>query len=261
MPLSALEPARSALLLDMDGTLLDIAPTPDLVRVAPGLTDALSRLRDAMGGALAVVTGRPIEQVDGLFADVPYAVAGEHGGAIRPAPGAEVVRASLPSPPVEWVMEAARIADAHPGVLLEQKQRGFVLHYRAVPHLGPALRTAALALIAPQADRFQLMEALMAWEIRPRGADKGSAVQELMTEAPFAGRQPIFIGDDVTDEDGMRAARALGGAGLRVDEWFGNPAGVRAWLARAAADPRAWPPLPIQASAQPTAAATVLPPR
>jgi len=257
VPLSGLALGRSALLLDMDGTLLDIAPTPDQVRVAPGLPEALRRLRDAMGGALAFVTGRPIEQVDGLFGNVPYAVAGEHGGAIRHAPGTEIVRAILPDPPVEWVIAAARIADAHPGVLLEQKQRGFVLHYRAVPELGPLLRDAALALIAPLPGQFQLMEALMAWEIRPRGADKGSAVEALMAEAPFAGRQPVFIGDDVTDEDGMRAARALGGAGLRVDEFFGGPADVRAWLARAAADPRAWPPL----SLQPTAAATVLPPK
>jgi len=257
VPLSGLALGRSALLLDMDGTLLDIAPTPDQVRVAPGLPEALRQLRDAMGGALAFVTGRPIEQVDGLFGNVPYAVAGEHGGAIRHAPGAEIVRAILPDLPVEWVIAAARIADAHPGVLLEQKQRGFVLHYRAAPELGPLLRDAALALIAPLPGQFQLMQALMAWEIRPRGADKGSAVDALMAEAPFAGRQPVFIGDDVTDEDGMRAARALGGAGLRVDEFFGGPADVRAWLARAAADPRAWPPLPLQ----PTAAATVLPPR
>lgn len=257
MPLSGLALGRSALLLDMDGTLLDIAPTPDQVRVAPGLPEALRRLRDAMGGALAFVTGRPIGQVDGLFGNVPYAVAGEHGGAIRHAPGAEIVRAILPDPPVEWVIAAARIADAHPGALLERKQRGFVLHYRAVPELGPLLRDAALALIAPLPGQFQLMEALMAWEIRPRGADKGSAVEALMAEAPFAGRQPVFIGDDLTDEDGMRAARALGGAGLRVDEFFGGPADVRAWLTRAAADPRAWPPLPLQ----PTAAATVLPPR
>jgi len=247
MPLTGMTVAQSALLLDMDGTLLDIAPTPDQVRVARGLPEALRRLRDAMGGALAVVTGRPIEQVDGLFGNVPYAVAGEHGGAIRHAPGAEVVRVSLPSPPVEWVMAAARIADAHPGVLLEQKQRGFVLHYRAVPDLGPKLRKAALELIAPLAGQFQLMEALMAWEIRPRGADKGSAVAALMAEAPFTGRSPIFIGDDVTDEDGMRAARALGGAGMRVDEFFGDPDGVRGWLARAANNPDCWPPLPIQA--------------
>ncbi len=257
MPLSGQAIGQSALLLDMDGTLLDIAPTPDQVRVAPRLPVVLRRLRDAMGGALAVVTGRPIEQVDGLLGNVPYAVAGEHGGAIRHAPGAEVVRASLPAPPVDWVIAAARIADAHPGVLLEQKQRGFVLHYRAVPGLGPTLRDAALALIAPLAGQFQLMEALMAWEIRPCGADKGSAVAALMAEAPFAGRLPIFIGDDVTDEDGMRAARALGGAGLRVDTFFHDPNGVRAWLAQAAESPGAWPPLPAQA----TAAATVLPPR
>ncbi len=241
----------------MDGTLLDIAPTPGEVRVAPGLADALRQLRDILGGALAVVTGRPIDQVDGLLGGVPYAVAGEHGGAIRHAPDAEIVRGALPTPPAEWVIEAARIADAHPGTLLEQKQRGFVLHYRGAPDAGPALREAALALIAPLAGQFQLMEALMAWEIRPRGADKGSAVASLMTEAPFAGRTPIFIGDDVTDEDGMQAARALGGAGFRVDAFFGDPAGVRAWLTDAAANPAAWPALPLQA----TAAATVLPPR
>lgn len=257
MPLSALAPARSALLLDMDGTLLDIAPTPDEVRVAPGLTEALHRLRDHLGGALAIVTGRTIDQVDRLFPGLPHAVAGEHGGAIRHAPAAETVRGILPTPPADWVIQAARLVDAYPGALLEQKQRGFVLHYRMAPEAGPALREAALALIAPLAGQFQLMEALMAWEIRPRGADKGSAVASLMLEPPFAGRTPIFIGDDVTDEDGMRVARSMGGAGFRVDAWFGDPAGVRAWLAGAAESPAAWPALPLQA----TAAATVLPPR
>ncbi len=234
MPIGLPPPAQAALLLDLDGTLLDIARTPDAVMVPPGLPDALRRLRAHLGGALAVVTGRPIDQVDGLLADAPYAVAGEHGGAIRHAPGAPILRASLPSPPVEWVMEAAGIADRHPGVLLEQKQRGFVFHYRQAPEFGPALREAALALIAPDAGRFQVLEALMAWEIRPRGVDKGNAVAALMAEAPFAGRRPVFIGDDVTDEDGMRAARALEGAGLRVDVSFGTPGGVRDWLRRSA---------------------------
>ncbi len=240
-------PARSALMLDLDGTLLDIAPTPDAVRVAAGLPDALHSLRSSLGGALAFVTGRPIDQVDALLPGVAHAIAGEHGGAIRHEPAAEVTRAHLPDPPVEWVMEAARIVEAHPGALLEQKQRGFVLHYRADPSLGPALRDAAERLIAPQGDRFQLMSALMAWEIRPRGADKGSAVLALASEGPFAGRLPIFIGDDVTDEDGMAAARGLGGAGLRVDDWFGTPDDVRAWLlAGAAALSRGegWPALP-----------------
>ena len=234
MSLGLPPPGSTALLLDLDGTLLDIAPTPDAVRVPDGLADTLRRLRNHLGGALAVVTGRPIEQIDALLPDIPYAVAGEHGGAIRHAPGDPVVRAMLPDPPVEWVMEAARLVEAHPGTLLEQKQRGFVFHYRAVPEMGPLLRHAALALIAPQSRRFGLMEASMAWEVRPRGVDKGSAVEALMQEAPFAGRQPVFIGDDVTDEDGMRAARAVGGAGLRVPDVFGGPAGVRAWLARCA---------------------------
>ncbi len=234
MPLGLPSPGNTALLLDMDGTLLDIAPTPDAVRVPDGLADTLQRLRNHLGGALAVVTGRPIEQIDALLPGVPYAIAGEHGGAIRHAPGTPVVRAMLPDPPVEWVMEAARLVEAHPGTLLEQKQRGFVFHYRAVPDMGPLLHKAALALIAPEAGRFGLMEASMAWEVRPRGVDKGSAVEALMQEAPFAGRQPVFIGDDVTDEDGMRAARALDGAGLRVPDVFGGPAGVRAWLAQCA---------------------------
>ena len=249
MPLILPAPSETALLLDLDGTLLDIAPTPDLVRVAPGLREALTSLRDSLGGALAVVTGRPIDQVDALLPGVPHAIAGEHGGAIRVAPGAEVVRADLAAPPVEWVIEAARIVERHEGALLEQKQRGFVLHYRAVPELGPVLHEALAALIAGESGRFQLMSALMAWEVRPRGADKGSAVQALSSEPPFAGRYPVFIGDDVTDEDGMAAARQLGGAGLRVDDWFGTPDGVRAWLA-ASADALAagdgWPGLPYR---------------
>ena len=235
MPLNALPPpSESALLLDLDGTLLDIAPTPDAVRVPPSLPGVLMRLRDRLGGALAVVTGRPVEQVEALLGDVPRAIAGEHGGAIRPAPGAEIERVSLPDPPVEWIVEAARIVERHPGSLLEQKQRGFVFHYRQVPEHGPALGEAAAALIAAERDRFAATPAHMAWEVRPRGADKASAVQALMLLAPFEGRRPIFIGDDVTDLDGIRAATALRGAGLWVPDVFGDAAGVRAWLGQAA---------------------------
>jgi len=239
-------PEEAALLLDLDGTLLDLAPTPDLVVVPPGLPDTLRQLRTQLGGALAVVTGRPIDQIDGLLADAPHAVAGEHGGAIRHEPGGPVVRPSLPDPPVDWIVAAATIVERHPGALLEQKQRGFVFHYRLAPEHGPALHQAALDLIAAEAARFQVLEAAMAWEVRPRGVDKGVAVNALATEAPFAGRRPIFIGDDVTDEDGIRAARALGGTGLRVDTAFGSPEGVRMWLRRSAdaiAANRAWAPL------------------
>ncbi len=238
-------PAASALLLDLDGTLLDIAPTPDAVTVPLSLPGILSRLREHLGGALAVVTGRPVEQVEALLGDVPRAIAGEHGGAIRPAPGEAIARVSLSDPPVEWTLEAARIIERHPGALLEQKQRGFVFHYRLAPEHGPALGSAAAALIAAERDRFHVTQALMAWEVRPRGADKASAVEAVMLLAPFEGRRPIFIGDDATDRDGMRAASALGGAGLWVPDVFGSAAGVRAWLAHAAdaldAGAVAWP--------------------
>ena len=229
-------PAETALLLDLDGTLLDIAPTPASVVVPPALGPALRRLRAFLGDALAIVTGRPIEQVDVLLDDLPYAVAGEHGGAIRHAPGAAIERFPLPSPPASWIAAAARLAAAHPGAMLERKERGFVVHYRAVPAAGPQLGAALSAVVAEHAAAFQLMSASMAWEVRPRGADKGTAVAGLMRQSPFASRRPLFIGDDVTDEDGIRAAQALGGEGLRVPEHFGDAAGVRSWLQRLAGE-------------------------
>jgi len=232
--MDALPPfAQAALLLDMDGTLLDIAPTPDSVVVAPGLADTLARLRDQLGGAVAVVTGRPVAQIDALLPGVLTAVSGEHGGAIRPAPGAALERAALPDLPDTLRAEAATLADPYPGVILEHKARGFVLHYRLAPDHGPPLRAALEGMLSPY-PALQMMPAHMAWEIRPRGVDKGSAVRALMARAPFSGRTPVFIGDDVTDEDGMRAARLFGGAGLFVPEVFGGAAEVRDWLRRCA---------------------------
>ncbi|MFL5254945.1 MAG: trehalose-phosphatase [Rhodopila sp.] len=233
---------RTALLLDMDGTLIDLAPTPDSVVVEPGLTDALTRLRGALGGALAVVTGRPIETVDRLLADAPGAVAGEHGAAIRYTQGEPVERPELPAPPESWVEAGAVLAEAFHGALLERKARGFALHYRLAPAAGPVFHAVLRALVETGAG-FQLLPSHMLWEIRPLGADKGIAVARLMERAPFHGRVPVFIGDDVTDEDGMAVARNLGGAGLRVDAAFGDASGVRAWLAQSAAA-RNWAPLP-----------------
>lgn len=232
-------PSRAALLLDLDGTLLDIAPTPDAVVVPPDLPRSLRRLRDLLDNAVAVVTGRPVEQIDALLPGIPFAVAGEHGGAIRHAPDGALERADLPTPPAEWRAQANQVAAGYPGVLIEEKARGFVLHYRAVPEIGPVLRQAMLSIMAdPQRadgnNSFELMRAHMAWELKPRGADKGHAVRLIMAQPPFAGRTPIYIGDDVTDEDAMRAARAAGGEGYRVQDIFGDPAGVRAWLARLA---------------------------
>ncbi len=220
---------RAALLLDLDGTLLDLAPRPDAVVVPAELPEVLRALRRLLGDALAVITGRPIETVDALLGDAVFAVAGEHGGAIRHRPGETVERPALPSPSSAWLDAAERLAASHPGVLLERKARGFALHYRAVPAAGQQLHKALDDLLAGSV-QFELLPAHMLWEVRPRGADKGKAVATLMDRSPFRGRLPVFIGDDVTDEDAIAAAAAMGGAGLRVQDAFDDAAGVRDWL-------------------------------
>jgi trehalose 6-phosphate phosphatase len=225
---------NAALLLDVDGTLLDFAPTPLSVVVPPELPEVLRAVKRRLGGALGMISGRPVEQVAALFGDIPQAIAGEHGGAIRHEPDGPVERPELPAAPAEWLVEAERLARAHPGTLLEHKARGFVLHYRNAPAAGPALCEAVTVMLAGSA-AFALLPAHMAWEVRPRGANKGTAVGALLERPAFAGRIPVFIGDDVTDEDAARAARAMGGIGLMVAESFGDPAGVRAWLAKIAA--------------------------
>ncbi len=224
---------RAALLLDVDGTLLDFAATPMAVVVPADLPDTLRRLKDRVGGALGIVSGRPVEQVAALFGDIPEAIAGEHGGAVRHTPDGAVERPALATVPPSWLVEAERIALAHPGALLEHKARGFVLHYRNAPSAGTALRDALLPILA-ESRHFVLLPAHMAWEVRPRGTDKGMAVTAIMEQPPFAGRVPVFVGDDVTDEDAVRAAQAMGGTGLMVADTLGDPAGVRTWLHRLA---------------------------
>ena len=224
-------PANAALLLDLDGTLIDFAPTPETVIVPDDLRTSLAALRASLHNALAIVTGRPVEQVDTLLGPLPFAVAGEHGGAIRHAPDAPIERPPLADLPPDWLARAEALAAPYPGALVEPKRRSVVLHYRRAPDAGPALFAAAQSLIAGHEDHFTIMRANMAWELKPLGADKGSAVRALMDRAPFAGRTPVYIGDDVTDEDGIDAAIALGGLGWRVQDVFGTPDGVRTWLA------------------------------
>ena len=233
---------RAALLLDMDGTLIDLAATPDAVVVPPGLTATLARLRDSLGGALAIVSGRPVDTIDRLLGDAPGAVAGEHGGAIRHRTGEAIERPDLPSAPESWLQAAEAAVSRYPGALLERKARGFALHFRQAQAAGDEFH-ALLAGLVNSRPGFELHPAHMLWEVRPLGADKGKAVIALMQRPPFAGRLPVFIGDDVTDEDGMREARNHGGAGYRVDAVFRDPDGVRAWL-RASAARGAWEALP-----------------
>ncbi len=238
-------PSRAALLLDFDGTLVDIAPSPELVVVPSGLAKNLSRLRTQCGGALAIVTGRPIAQVDSYLGGAGFAIAGEHGTAVRHAPGEAIIHRDLPETPLHWINSAKALAAQHNGAFFEPKKHGFVLHYRAAPEAGRALQAGLEALLEEAPGDYQLMGAKMAWEMRPAGVDKGHAVHDLMSRPPFAGRLPIFVGDDITDEDGMREARALGGLGLRVPDIFADAAEVRRWIALLAGaqtgEADAWP--------------------
>ena len=220
-----------ALFLDLDGTLLDIAPTPDAVVVPPGLVATLDAVRGRLDGALAVVTGRARAVADRLLAPLTLPGGFGHAAELRDPAGRVAGDAAIPPLPSEWPARLAQQAAAWPGVILEVKPHGLALHYRAAPQLRDATRDALLALLRGHDDAFALLPAHMAFEIRPRAATKARAVHALMRSPPFLGRRPVFVGDDVTDEDGMAAARDLGGFGLHVGRDFrGGPAEVRAWL-------------------------------
>ena len=224
-----------ALLLDFDGTLVDIAPAPDLVVVSDTLRESLLAVRARVGDALAVITGRPLHEIDHFLDGIPFAVAAEHGAVLRRRPDAGTEQVDLPPIPPDWWEVAEEAARSHEGVLLERKKTGFVLHYRAAPEAGPEMRAVLDRVVAEDPERFHVLAAKMAWEIRAYGADKGSAVEALMASPPFEGRRPVFIGDDVTDQYAIDAARRMGGVGYMVPESFGEPADVREWLRRLAA--------------------------
>jgi trehalose 6-phosphate phosphatase len=223
-----------ALFLDFDGTLVKIAPRPDAISVPPSLPPLLERLASVTQGATALLSGRSIETLDAFVAPARLAAAGGHGAELRRSPDGPVERHDLPAIPHAWLTEAQALADAHPGAILERKPAGFTLHARLCPKVLPHFAACMAACVAGH-PRFSLLHAHMAVEIRPAGVDKGSALAALMQAPPFASRIPVFIGDDVTDEDAIAAATRLGGVGLRVDEAFGSPEGVRAWLGEIAA--------------------------
>jgi trehalose 6-phosphate phosphatase len=223
-------PAQAALFLDFDGTLVEIAERPDAVVVPPDLPGLLERLSAQLGGALAIVSGRPLLELD-HFLPVAIAKAGNHGAVLRPVPDGPVEQPALASPPAAWRAKAGAFAEAFPGAFIEDKAHGFVLHFRQAPEAGPEGGMLLSSLVAEAPEDFALMPAHMAWEVTPRSVSKGTAVAYLMSRSPFAGRVPVFIGDDVTDEAGMAVAREAGGLGLRLQDSFGTPGRFRAWLA------------------------------
>jgi trehalose 6-phosphate phosphatase len=208
----------SALFLDVDGTLLEIAPRPELVRVPDGLPSLLIRLSAAREGALALISGRPLAQLDQLFQPWQGAAAGLHGLERRRADGLlDCVVDGDGAAALDCLRpKLAALAADGTGLTLEDKGGTLALHYRATPEREPELRAIVEALHREIASRLRLIAGKMVVEFQPRSADKGRAIAAFLAEPPFLGRPPVFVGDDTTDEDGFAEIRRRGGIAVRV---------------------------------------------
>ncbi len=222
-------PSRDmALFLDFDGTLVDIAQAPDAVLVPPDLPVDLRRVRDFLGGALAIVSGRPLAALDRYLGPAGLIFVGEHG-AIHRRPGD---RPSLETSmwPSEWNVALDLFATENPSLVVERKLSGITIHYRLAPEQSDMARSFAGQLTAAHPD-YAIFPAKMAWEIRHRDIGKASAVKYLMAQPPFTGRVPVFIGDDLADEAAIAAVSRMGGHGLHMAHAFANrTVRVREWL-------------------------------
>lgn len=226
---------RHALFLDLDGTLLDFAASPAEVETPPCLPPLLAGLAGQRDGALAILSGRTLDDIDRAIpprADGAVLPAGAEHGMILREPGGRVHRRDLASANrPAWRAALERAVAERGGGWIEVKSGSLVAHFRGAPDLGPHLRSLIDAMVDGD-DTAEVLPAHMAWEIRPRGAGKGHALEWFMAHAPFRGRIPVFVGDDVTDEEAIDAARRLGGIGLHVARDFdGTTRAVRAWLA------------------------------
>ncbi len=228
------------LFLDVDGTLLDLAPRPEAVEVAASLVDDLAAAELALGGALALVSGRPIAELDRLFAPLRLCASGVHGAEIRRSQGGDVVcLAPGRLGDAAW-RELTRLLDDFPGTYAENKGASFAVHYPDPGTDVARLRQALLRLedhVAPPDRPLKLLAGHAVLEVQLNGFDKGRAIARFMAEEPFLGRRPVFVGDDEIDRAGFDAALALGGLAFsvgaalpRLSGTFAGPGAVRAWL-------------------------------
>ncbi|MFN4121161.1 trehalose-phosphatase [Acidovorax sp.] len=235
--LPLLTPAH-ALFLDFDGTLTEMAPRPEAVRIASGLVPTLHALHHHLDGALAIVTGRREMDIDTFLAPLRLPLASEHGAQYRLGEGP--ARPAIQPPDLAPVLHAAQaLAAQHPGLVVEPKRASVALHYRLAPHLEELCHDALLYVIQGL-EGVELLRGKCVFEIKPRGIHKGQAIIDFMTQPPFAGRMPVFVGDDVTDEAGFAAVQSLGGWGIKVGEGptaaqhrCMTPAALRGWLSSA----------------------------
>lgn len=227
-----------AILLDIDGTLLDLARTPREVWVPPGLAATLHALHGRTKGALALVSGRSLNDIDLIFAPDRFPGVGGHGAEMRLSTESEAVATHAPPLDPELKRRLAAIARLSPGILLEDKGYSLALHYRLAPHAERAIYEAVSLIRAdlPSA-AIEVLPGKCVCEIKQAGFDKASGVREVMRHEPFSGRRPIFIGDDVTDESVFAIMPELGGLAFSVGRHaagvaghFDEPRDVRSWL-------------------------------
>jgi trehalose 6-phosphate phosphatase len=230
---------RCAILLDIDGTLLDLAPTPLEVRVPPGLSATLHGLLERTSGALALVSGRSLHDIDLIFAPDQFPAVGGHGAEMRLSTDSAAVAAHAPPMDPELKRRLTAIAELSPGIILEDKGYSLALHYRQAPDAEQAIYEAVSRISADlPAEPIEVLPGKCVCEIKHSGVTKASGVIELMTHEPFKGRRPIFIGDDVTDESVFAIMPDFGGLAFSVGRrapgvayHFHDPDEVRAWLA------------------------------
>ncbi len=206
----------TAFFFDFDGTLVELAPTPDSICVPPSLIALLAALRHRSHGAVAIVSGRGIDNID-TFLNMPdLPIAGLHGAERRDANGDTQRIGFNDARLLRIERELAVVVERHPGMLLEIKGAAVALHYRNAPEREGIAREATERLVADYADAYVLQPGKMVFEIKPKGVDKGRALAAFLNEPPFAGRMPVFAGDDLTDEKGFAVVNAHGGLSIKV---------------------------------------------
>src|SRR4051812_76003 len=228
-----------AYFFDIDGTLVDIAPSPSEIVVERELRALVCELFDATRGALALISGRSISDVDSIFRETRLPLAGQHGLERRSWKG-DITRQQAQSHEIDFAREklAAAIA-AHPDLLLEDKGLSLALHYRSAPSLASFAHRTMRAIASAIGPEFTLQSGKCVVELKPSGKNKGDAVRDFMKEEPFHGRTPVFVGDDVTDEHGFAVVNSMNGHSIKVGSgetvarWrLPNVRSVRSWLKR-----------------------------
>ena len=226
-----------AYFFDIDGTLAELAETPAGVRLDADLRTLIQRLHDAAGGAVALISGRDIPDIDALMEGTRLPVAGQHGTERRDATG-RITHHAVRTAQLDWAHDQIAAAAAkHPGLVLQHKGLTLALHYRRAPQLGGYAHRLVRSVLPRLGKGYCIQRGKRIVELKPAGKNKGAAVREFMAEEPFRGRTPVFVGDDLTDEYGFTAVNRLKGYSIKVGPGrtaaryrLPNVAAVRAWL-------------------------------